>query len=415
MRGGIAIKCLMLVALAVSEVAAQVPGDAIVSYVVPALPPIRRHILAVSPAGIAVTLHSDVFLPHPESRIIAAPFNRGFLFTQEIAHTSKRHVLQFDGRSVSTLVTLGWSNPDDMLVDQDGDLWFLNVPWLEKMPAAGGPRTTLVTGAPLMSCQLMEQELLSGDLILIGSQQPTAYLTRLDRHFNATSIKWPMPAMPGWHRNLHTDFTDGSMILTWGPDVMRLDTRTGSILSLYRSGKITCPVAGLDHDPFRGGFLNVEIGFLLRFDPFTRTQTTIFTIPGSTGSVLDQVACYGSRMLTGRNPARLGTTYIVDLAFCVGEAGQGYRAAAAFGPLRKIRVGHHWVPLDPDPLFFLSLTTPSIFEGFAGQLDSAGRAVLKVHFPNIPELAGARIFLAAISHDTSGIRMVSEPFGVTIG
>ena len=28
-----------------------------------------------------------------------------------------------------------------------------------------------------------------------------------------------MPALPGYHRNLHTDFTDGSMILTWGLDV----------------------------------------------------------------------------------------------------------------------------------------------------------------------------------------------------
>jgi hypothetical protein len=38
-----------------------------------------------------------------------------------------------------------------------------------------------------------------------------------------------------------------------------------------------------------------------------------------------------------------------------------------------------------------------------------------VHLPNIPTLRGHRIFLAAISYDASGVRIITEPFGVTIG
>ena len=153
----------------------------------------------------------------------------------------------------------------------------------------------------------------------------------------------------------------------------------------------------------------------MRFDPINRTRTTIFSIPGASGSILEDVACYGSRMLTGRNPARRGATYVVDLAFGSAEAGQAYQAAAAFGPLLRIRVGQRWIPLDPDPLFFLSFAAPSIFKDFSGNLNMWGRAVLKVHFPNLPALRGRRIFLAAISSDASGVRIITEPFGVTIG
>ena len=65
-------------------------------------------------------------------------------------------------------------------------------------------------------------------------------------------------------------------------------------------------------------------------------------------------------------------------------------------------------------MFFLSLQVPMLFNNFQGVLSAQGIANLTVNIPPLPQLAGFRFFLAAITYDVSGVRVITEPLGVII-
>jgi len=136
--------------------------------------------------------------------------------------------------------------------------------------------------------------------------------------------------------------------------------------------------------------------------------------PGSfTPAVLGQIALRGRRKVVGRGPATPGTDYSLSLNF-PGEAGRGYQAGASFGIQPGMTIGGKGVPLNLDPLFLLSLTNPAIFQGFSGALDSGARASATVRLPPSPGLRGLRVFFAALTYDGGGIRVVSDPIGMTV-
>jgi len=74
------------------------------------------------------------------------------------------------------------------------------------------------------------------------------------------------------------------------------------------------------------------------------------------------------------------------------------------------------IPLDPDPLFFLTIQNllPTVFMKFSGTLDSNGRATGVVNIPPIPGLVGVVFNAAAVLYDTTGIVYISNgrSFGI---
>jgi hypothetical protein len=96
--------------------------------------------------------------------------------------------------------------------------------------------------------------------------------------------------------------------------------------------------------------------------------------------------------------------------------GKTYLGAAAFGTNPGIVLpgdDGRILPLNPDPLFFMSRFTPSVFVGFDGKLDSTGSAAGQVKVANVSGLAGIAFYLGVVVVDTAagvpnGIADVSD-------
>jgi len=95
--------------------------------------------------------------------------------------------------------------------------------------------------------------------------------------------------------------------------------------------------------------------------------------------------------------------------------GKTFVAALSFGHAPGFPVGNYRLHLNPDPLFFVSLTTPALFKNY-GTLgkDGFGRVTLVV--PDIAALVGVRIFVGAVVLDPAlkgGIGEATNALGVT--
>ncbi len=150
---------------------------------------------------------------------------------------------------------------------------------------------------------------------------------------------------------------------------------------------------------------------IFRFDAANKSFQTV-TMPASTLPTSATVA--GSRHLCGLNevwpgkafkmlvssPAEPGARYIVALGL---DFHPGFRLADG----RKIH-------LNPDPLFFWSLSNFGPFSGFQGTLDAKGEASATFVVPAIWALSGMRFYAAAVTLVNHRISVISAPLGVTI-
>jgi hypothetical protein len=99
-----------------------------------------------------------------------------------------------------------------------------------------------------------------------------------------------------------------------------------------------------------------------------------------------------------------------------GAPSTAYQAASSLGrsgiPVGSGRV----VPLDADPLFFLSASgaVPQLFGNYAYVLDPTGNGFVRVGLPQIPALVGVTFFTAFVTYDASGITGISNDHQVTI-
>ena len=222
--------------------------------------------------------------------------------------------------------------------------------------------------------------------------------------------------------NVHVDFNTGLMHLTYMNYFMGLDPSTGAITTLIQpSTTFGMNFYGIDNDPFTGAgyYLSTyqispapTARLVMRYDPRTAILSTVATLPGT--PTLTDVVTWRARMLGGLARPAWGQAYPVRLAI-PSEAGKTYMAAAALGTLLGIPIGGgRKIPLDPDVLFYTSLLVPSLFSNFQGVLNAQGSATLTVNIPAVPQLVGFRFFLAAVTYDTGGVRVITEPFGVTI-
>lgn len=107
------------------------------------------------------------------------------------------------------------------------------------------------------------------------------------------------------------------------------------------------------------------------------------------------------------SPARGGT---IDLdLLSTADAGAGYQVGSSLGT-GPIHIDARLLELSPDPLLVASVggNLPTIFGGFAGTLDSAGKAQAKIHIPAIAALQGVRIYSAFVTLSLSAPSGVSN-------
>ncbi|MBN2489789.1 MAG: hypothetical protein JXQ29_02945 [Planctomycetes bacterium] len=406
--------------------AAQNDGDAIV--VMFNSP--TGDLLLVTPAGVVTTMITRPGTNLPEG-LAVAPGNDGGMFVETNSSTRALSVLKFQNAvNLTTLTTLAATHTrvPTLLADQGGDILLLsaagNDRGVYRMPAKGGPLTTIAhntLGATFMSPFAMAEDPVSGDIVVLDITQ---YLHRIDRTGKVTTIRCVLPpstsiAVTG---NVDVDTTTGLMYVTYANFLLTLDPQTGATTTIFQSTTTNRAIFyGIDNDPFRGGFylsvnqsLPTPAGrYLLRYDTRTAILTTVATLPAANVTQMSDVITWKSRMLSGLSRPAWGQPYVLRLEI-PSERGQGYAAAAALGTLQGIMVGGRRIPLDPDPLFFATLQLPGIFSGFQGVLNATGMASLTVNTPTLPGLAGVRFYLAAVTYDAGGIRLITEPLGVTI-
>jgi len=143
-----------------------------------------------------------------------------------------------------------------------------------------------------------------------------------------------------------------------------------------------------------------------------RTGFSAVARAAATGPEPRPMALAGTRILSYRQgtPAP-GSTYELRLSFPDNPGGD-FVLAASTSPSPGFELMGRHVPLAIGPLLVRSITEPATFEGFVGKLDAAGLAFPRVHVPR--DLAGKRVYFAALSLRSGLIHGVSRPFGVTI-
>lgn len=108
-----------------------------------------------------------------------------------------------------------------------------------------------------------------------------------------------------------------------------------------------------------------------------------------------------------------GQPYRIDFRSPL-EPKKSYRCALSFAHTPGIPTPIGVVPLAPDPLFFLSLRDPPFLQGFAGALDAHGAATLTMTTPDLSALKGARVHLAGVVLDSTGLLSIHGPLSFSI-
>jgi len=158
------------------------------------------------------------------------------------------------------------------------------------------------------------------------------------------------------------------------------------------------------------------------------TETAVFErftgTPPCAGGPIDlagsSLIWNGSFETIFRGAPRIGTTMPIALGRAPTDGGLTYGHALSFGSMPGIPVDTRVVPLNADPLFFLSLVFvgPPVFNAFVGVLDSFGESLApSIGFPNVAGLVGIGFFDAWITLDPaapSGIRFISRATSIVI-
>ena len=122
-------------------------------------------------------------------------------------------------------------------------------------------------------------------------------------------------------------------------------------------------------------------------------------------------------LITLSGSGKPGTTVNLDLTAPT-DAGKPYQVGSSLGT-GPIPIGKRQINLSPDNMLVASVGghLPSVFVGYTGLLDAAGKAQAKLVIPNIPALIGVRLHSAFVTLDTaapSGIRSISNTFSFSI-
>lgn len=123
----------------------------------------------------------------------------------------------------------------------------------------------------------------------------------------------------------------------------------------------------------------------------------------------------GSLGSTGQ--PKIGSTYQLDLS-AVMDPGMAYATAISLTGLTPgIPIGRRIIPLTPDLWFYITVgnTIPALFQNFHGTLNTSGIGQAKFNIPNVPALAGIKVYSAFITYPgATGLKTLSNPFTFTI-
>jgi len=121
--------------------------------------------------------------------------------------------------------------------------------------------------------------------------------------------------------------------------------------------------------------------------------------------------------ITGSGSSSIGGTMKLDLV-APPDAGLPYQVGTALGT-GPISIDTRLLHLSLDPLLVLSVTRrmQSVFQNYAGALDTLGKGQAAFHTPSLPGLVGIRLYSAFVTITTVGrsnIKNISPTYGFII-
>jgi len=278
-----------------------------------------------------------------------------------------------------------------------------------------GVITTLIQGgSPFGKIYAMALDTFSGDVVVFDG---AGYILRITRDAKPIVTTIISGITTGGNGGLHPWYGGhGQLLGVWNQTAVHRLTLGGTKpVTTLKSGAPLVWLSDVEYDPASGQYLLVDLknsqGSVYRFDPLTSAVTSVVNF---TGIRPTQVAVAAGRHLSALGPARVGQTYQLKVSMPQ-HAGAFYLTALSFGFAPGIPLpGGVTVYLNPDALFFLSLSNPPIFTNFQGSLSATGEAAPAVAIPNVPLLAGLRFFAAAVAFNGAVPLRASEPLGFTI-
>lgn len=137
---------------------------------------------------------------------------------------------------------------------------------------------------------------------------------------------------------------------------------------------------------------NVPVGALVTPQPIVRTRTRV----------------------SATTPARIGQTLVHGIT-SPNDPAAFYHGATALRATTGIDVpGFCLVPLDPGPLFYLSVFGLPPFTSTFGSLDGGGGAQMSVAIPQRTALVGMDLYTTALVFDQAGLRNLAPVARVTV-
>jgi len=386
------------------------PGDAVLG-----VADSTFHLLAVQPGGSWSTVTHLPFGPLWD--LIPSPDNKN-LYLATFGMNNGVFDIAPSGAVSTVLALTGRESPATLILDGNGDLYVSGTSTMV-MKYSQGVLTTFVTGihGALFGSAI---DLNNGDLLCaVGNG----------------IVRVPTYGTPGWSwARQDPGGSQAPQGLTYDPAnnwlIEPKTTKTGSqiwrydlTLSTLITPTPTLPmtVTGFGHvtrDPTTGEFLvggfNQTNGSLLfRYDATANTITSMVVMKhAAQASFGASVALVGSRNLSTMKPAGPGQKLTLRVSSLNG-AGRSYLAALSFGFRPGITVGGRTIYLNPDALFYFSLSG-GVFQNFVGILDGNGEAFPTVQIPNIPALSGQRIYASAVTVVQNTLNVVSNPIVITI-
>jgi hypothetical protein len=173
--------------------------------------------------------------------------------------------------------------------------------------------------------------------------------------------------------------------------ILRISTRTGNLSTLVTGGTLSAFDVAV-----AGGYVvsGATIGSRSVLALYDRSSGALYKTSPIVVGVDDAVAPYDPPVIWGEGPCSPGSIYQIRICYPQ-YAGQLYQLAASLD-YSELRIGPHTVRLAVDPLFWLSITSPSIFAYFSGTVSATGYSQGFVVIPKIPQLAGIVVYAGGI-------------------
>jgi len=315
------------------------------------------------------------------------------------------------------LVTPGY-RMTGLVLDGNGDVYLTGSAG-QVLKRSGGQITTVVGGIRWGVFGLTEDP--NDGALLLGVQEGVVRMTTHGPH----TMNWVRkdPSLSGiWPVGIQLDPVTGYL----------LEVRSGKITRYDRARSAFAPptpplpqpftsLGTLVRDPATGLFVvagtHQTNGVLLfRYDATNNVVTWIQTLKHATNSRhYATVTIPGTRYLSSLGPVGPGQTLKLRVS-CPSAPHRPYFVGLSLaGWWPGMSLAGRTIYLNPDALFFQSLTAGAYFRDFVGALDSKGEAVASVQLPNVRGLSGLRVHAASlILPRTPALPVVSSPFGFTI-